>query len=167
MNDTFVECLVERKPNPAAPLIKAVAIGVTAALLIFGFLMMNIVFLIPGIACAVACYFLLPCLSLEYEYLFAAGEFSIDKIMSKENRKNVLNVTLDKMEIFAEEGAFQLDNFNSANAQIRDFTSGETGGRRFIMILRNSNAVEKLVLEPNNELIEAMRFSYPGKVFFK
>ena len=167
MNDTYVECLVAKKANPAAPFIKAVAIGVTAALVLFGILMMNIVFLLPGIICGVASFFLLPCLSLEYEYLLAAGEFSVDKIMSKENRKNVLNLTLDKMELFAEEGAYQLDSYSNRNMTVRDFSSGEEGRRRFVMIVSASNGTEKLILEPNDEMIEAMRFVSPSKVFMK
>lgn len=167
MNDTYVECLVARKPSPAAPVIKAVAIGITAALIIFGIMMMNIVFLLPGLACAAACYFLLPTLSIEYEYLLLSGEFTIDKIMSKENRKNVLTVTLDKMDIFAEKGAYQLDSYNNSNLPEKDFSSGEEGRRQFVMVLHNSNAKEKLILEPNDEMIEAMKLYYPGKVFLK
>ncbi len=165
MNDTYVECLVARKANPAAPLIKAAAIGVTAAFILFGLLMRSFIFILPGIAAGVASFLFLPCLSLEYEYLLAAGEFSVDKIMSKENRKNVLNLTLDKLEIFAEEGSYQLDNYKNQNMTVKDFSSGEEGRRRFEMIFRNDNGLSKLILEPSDDLIEAMRFSSPGKVF--
>ncbi len=164
MNDTYVECLVAKKANPAAPLIKAVAIGITAAFILFGLLTVKFLFLIPGIAAGIASYLLLPCLSLEYEYLLAAGEFSVDKIMSKENRKNVLNVTLDKLEIFAEEGAYQLDNYNNQNMTVKDFSSGEEGRKRYVMIIRDDKGLQKLILEPNDELKEAMRFASPSKV---
>ncbi|MCR5527462.1 MAG: hypothetical protein K6F39_08800 [Lachnospiraceae bacterium] len=166
MNDTYVECLVSRKPNPAAPLIRSAAYGFTAAFLLFGLLFQGILFLILGAAGAAACYFLLPALSVEYEYLYVSREFSVDRIIGKEKRKTVYDVTMDKMELFAEEGAYQLDQYKNIE-NVHDFSSGEKDARRFIMVLRNSNASEKLILEASDELVDAIRNVYPSKVFLK
>ena len=166
MNDTYVECLVPRKPNAAAPLIRAAAYGFTAAFLLFGLLSHGLLFLLLGLAGLAGCYFLLPNLAVEYEYLYVAREFSVDRIVGKEKRKTVYNVTMDKMEIFAEEGAYQLDQYKNIEKTI-DFSSGEKDVRRFIMVLRNSNASEKLILEADDELVNAIRNVYPSKVFLK
>ena len=56
---------------------------------------------LPGAGMAAACYFLLPRLEVEFEYLYLQRSLSIDSIFSKEKRKKAAEYDLDKMEIFA------------------------------------------------------------------
>ena len=102
MNDSYVEWMIARKTKPTDILIKGVAIGLTAVLFLLGLVIFPL--FVVAIVAAVLCYFFLPNLSIEYEYLYVSKELQVDKIMSKTKRKTVANYTLDKMEIFAKEG---------------------------------------------------------------
>ncbi|MBR1914459.1 MAG: hypothetical protein IJ827_06525, partial [Lachnospiraceae bacterium] len=111
-----------KKPIPAETLIKGIAWGAAALCLLLG--VANILFMIPFIVIAAADFFLLPRLSVEYEYLYVSKSLQIDRIYSKQNRKKAVEYDLEQMEIFAEEGAWQLDEFKNMKTVDRDFTSG-------------------------------------------
>ena len=109
-------------------------------------------------------YFCLPMLSVEYEYLFCAGELQIDRIYSKEKRKTAKNYKLEQMEVLAEEGSPKLDQYNNANLKTVDFTSGRPDEKRFILIIHNEDAREKVYLELSDEMQKALKMNYPSKV---
>lgn len=163
MNDSYVECLVAKKAKPTDIIIKGLAIGVTAFLLLVGLVVFPV--LLAGIAAAVLCYFFLPNLSLEYEYLYVSKELQVDKIMSKTKRKTIANYTLDKMEIFAKEGAYQLDEFKNRQMKTIDFSSGNKDAVRYVMIINDDKESCRIYLEPNEAMVTAIKNQFPRKVF--
>lgn len=165
MNDSYVEWMVARKTKPTDILIKGVSIGLTAVLLLLGLGFFIFPCLIAGIVAAVLCYFFLPNLSVEYEYLYVSKELQVDKIMSRTRRKTVANYTLEKMEIFAREGVYQLDEFKNRQMATKDFTSGNKDAVRYVMVINDGNESARVYLEPNDALINAVRNQFPRKVF--
>lgn len=165
MDDLYVECLVAKKPLPAETLIKGIAWGAAALCLLLG--VANILFMIPFIVIAAADFFLLPRLSVEYEYLYVSKSLQIDRIYSKQNRKKAVEYDLEQMEIFAEEGAWQLDEFKNMKTVDRDFTSGMPERSVWILIAHNGQQIDRVRLEPNAEMVEAIRNVYPRKTFKK
>ena len=154
MNDSYVEWMIARKTKPTDILIKGVAIGLTAVLFLLGLVIFPL--FVVAIVAAVLCYFFLPNLSIEYEYLYVSKELQVDKIMSKTKRKTVANYTLDKMEIFAKEGVYQLDEFKNRQMTTKDFTSGDKDAGK---------ESARVYLEPNDAIITAIRNQFPRKVF--
>lgn len=166
MDDGYVECLIARKPKPYETLVRGGAWGLLALFLLAG-LFVHIVFLIGFIIMLVVCFFALPRLSVEYEYLYVSKSIEIDSIYSKEKRKKTAEYDLEQMEVFAEEGAYQLDEYKNLKTVDRDFTSGEEGIRAWVLIARTGQDVQRVRLEPNDEMIKAVRSVYPRKVFEK
>ncbi len=167
MDDLYVECLVAKKSRPADVMIKGVTIGLTVALILFGMLTGSMLLFVIGVAAAGMCWFFLPNLSLEYEYLFVSKTLEVDKIMSKQKRKKVCEYDLEKMEIFAEEGAYQLDDFKNLKTVEKDYTSREKDKDIWIMLIHQGKDIERLRLEPSEQLINAFRNQYPRKTFKK
>lgn len=165
MDDLYVECLVARKPVAAETLIKGVSFGATALFLIMG--LVNLLFLAGFVVMLLVDFLLLPRLSVEYEYLYVSKTLQIDTIFSKEKRKKTVEYELDQMEIFAEEGAWQLDEYKNMQTADKDYSSGEEGANTWIMIVHNGQAVDRVRLEPNEELVKAVKTIYPSKVFIK
>ncbi|NBH83958.1 hypothetical protein D7X88_13595 [bacterium C-53] len=163
MNDSYVEWMIARKTKPTDILIKGVAIGLTAVLFLLGLVIFPL--FVVAIVAAVLCYFFLPNLSIEYEYLYVSKELQVDKIMSKTKRKTVANYTLDKMEIFAKEGVYQLDEFKNRQMTTKDFTSGDKDAVRYVMIINDGKESARVYLEPNDAIITAIRNQFPRKVF--
>ncbi|MBQ8955961.1 MAG: hypothetical protein IJ075_03235 [Lachnospiraceae bacterium] len=163
MEDLYVECLVAKKPRAVETVIKGVAYGLTALFLILGLL--NVFFLIGFVIMFIVDFLAVPRLSVEYEYLYVSKSLQIDSIYSKERRKKNVEYDLEQMEIFAEEGAWQLDEYKNMQTVSRDFTSGEEGVRPWILIVHNGQAIDRVKLEPNDELIKVLKTVYPRKVF--
>ncbi len=166
MDDLYIEQLVARKHRPTDSLIRGLVIGLTVLSVLLGLFVFPI-FLAAAAAGGLAIYFLLPNLSVEFEYLYVSKTLQIDKILSKEKRKKVVEYELEKMEIFAEEGAWQLDDHKNIKAVERDFTSGNEGAARWIMIVHNGNQIDRVALEPGEDLINAVRTHFPRKTFRK
>ncbi len=166
MDDLYVECLVERKPNPAQALIKGLVYGLTVISLFAG-VALSPVFFIAGIGLILVIWLVLPMLNLEFEYLYVSKSLTVDKIFSKEKRKKAAEYDLEKMEIFAEKGAYQLDEYKNIKTVDRDYTSHIADRPVWILIVRNGNDVERLYLEPNEKLIDAMKSQFPRKTFSK
>ena len=165
MNDTYVECLVERKPNPFSILIKGGMIALCAVCLILSFAMpfMLIVGVIIGV---LAGYFVFPMLSIEYEYLYLDKEISIDKIMSRQKRKKELVLDLIKMELLAPASSHEFDSYLNRKVQIKDYSSGIEGeGHKPYYLAYHDEKAEMLVkLEPNEEMLKAIKLVAPRKV---
>ncbi|MBR2186528.1 MAG: hypothetical protein IJ857_04245 [Lachnospiraceae bacterium] len=167
MNDTYVEWLIERKTPGYAGIVRIGIYAFAAVFFLAGLFMMIPFLFIPGIAVAAAGYFLLPRLNVEFEYLYLQRSLSIDRIFSKEKRKKAAEYDLDKMEIFAEEGAWQFDQYKNMTLKTVDFTSGYPDRRRFVMVIREGGEGLKVLLEPDQKIVDAIKQIYPSKVFVK
>ena len=163
MNDTYVEVMVARKKNP---MLKAARIILYALAIICFVLSLNSgLFLIGAAAFAAVAYFYLPRLDIEYEYLYIDKEISIDKIMSKEKRKHVYTVDLNKMEIIAPVNSHELDSHKARGAKTYDFTSGKEDAKVYSIVYAAGNEGTVLVnFEPNEEMLRAIKTVFPRKV---
>ena len=164
MNDTYVEVMVDRKTSP----LLGVARIVLYALAIMCFMMAIVgsgVFFVGAIAFAVVAYFVLPNFDLEYEYLYIDKEISIDKIMAKEKRKHVKTLDLNSMEVIAPVNSHELDQYKARGLKTYDFTSGSEDAKVYSVVVANgSNGTEIVNIEPNEEMLRAIRNVFPRKV---
>ena len=163
MNDTYVEVMVARKKNPLLGVARYILYGLALVCFILSF--GGAVFLIGTIVFAAIAYFVLPRLDIEYEYLYIDKEISVDKIMSKEKRKHVYTVDLNKMEIIAPANSHELDSHKARGAKVYDFTSGEEGARVYSIVYAAGGEGTVLVnFEPNEEMLHAIKMVFPRKV---
>ena len=164
MNDTYVEVMVDRKTSP----LLGVARVILYALAVVCFMMALVgssIFFVGAIAFALVAYFVLPNFDLEYEYLYIDKEISIDKIMAKEKRKHVMNVDLNKMEVMAPINSHELDNYKARGVKTYDFTSHTEDGRVYSIVYENGSEGTAMVnIEPNEELLRAVKNVFPRKV---
>lgn len=165
MGDLYQEILIQRKTPVVNKLIKVVAIALTALFLAGGFLLLNLLVLILGIALGVGCFFLLPRLEVEFEYLYVNGELDIDAIYSKQKRKRIGSYDMEELEILAPEKSHALDHYLSqSGVKIRDFTSGDPQTKSYIMIFSKEQKREILKVELNDVILNDVRRIAPRKV---
>lgn len=162
MNESYVECLVARRPSGGMMALKVLLIVVTVIGILGG--MIAFPLLIVAVAAAVGAYFASLYSSLEYEYLYVDKEISVDKILNKTKRKKAEKFELDRMEIFAPVNSWHLDNYKNRQFKTTDYSSGVAGqpDRRYAMIY---NGERKILFEPNQEMVKAMQAVAPRKVF--
>ncbi len=162
MDDISLEYRVERAPRKKDLMIR---VGVIAAAVLFAVLtvIMNMLFILPFLGCLAAGYYFIPRLRVEYEYLFVAGELSVDCIFDRKSRKKLANYVLNEVELLAEEGSEALAAYNNRDLRRRDFTSGRPEGSRLVLITRGNGATEYALLEPGAAITELLHSRYPSK----
>ena len=164
MNDTYVEVMVARKKNPLVGIGRIVCYVLSVLFFLLGIVGSAFMIVIAAAFAAVA-YFVFPRLDIEYEYLYIDREISIDKIMSKEKRKNVYTVDLNKMEFIAPVNSHELDSYKARNLKVYDFTSLEEGAKVYSIVYETGREGTVLVnFEPNEEMLRAIRNVFPRKV---
>ena len=162
MNETYVEWLVKRKTPAYMTLLKILTIMLTVCFVLLGF------FLLPAMIIAVllgvAAYFVYLNSDVEYEYLYVDKELTVDKVMAKSRRKRVATYELGKIEILAPIKSWHLDNYKNRTDKTVDYSSGEEKqpDRRFAFFY---DGKQRVLIEPNEEMIKAMQTVAPRKVF--
>ena len=162
MGETYVECLVARKPSMVMTFLKFLLIMLTVVFVLIG--LIYIVGLIVAVVTGVGAYFATMNANLEYEYLYVDKEISVDKVMAKSRRKKVGTFSIEQMEIFAPLGSHRLDSYRNRDAKTVDYSSGIAAQpeRRYMMVC---NGGTRVILEPNEALIKAVQNVAPRKVF--
>ena len=162
MNETYVECLVKKKTPTYMKFLKILTIMLAVCFILIGFVFL--IGLLLGIISAVIAYFVYQNADLEYEYLYVDKELTIDKVMAKSRRKRVATFDLNKMEIVAPIKSWHLDNYKNRTDKAVDYSSGEEKqpDRRFVFFY---DGQKKIIFEPNEEMIKAMQFAAPRKVY--
>lgn len=162
MSESYVECLVARKPSALMTFLKILLIMMTVVFVIIG--MAFVPGLLVAIVSGVGAYFAYMNADVEYEYLYVDREISIDKVMAKSKRKKVGNYMIDQMEIMAPLNSHRLDSYKNRNTKILDYSSGieNRPERRYMMVC---NGDVKMLFEPNEEMIKAIQSIAPRKVF--
>lgn len=162
MNETYVEWLVKKKTPAYMTLLRILSIMLAACFVLVGMILLPA--LLIGIALSIAAYFIYLNSDLEYEYLYVDRELTVDKVMAKRRRKRVAVFELEKMEIVAPVKSWHLDHFKNRTDKTVDYSSGEEKqpDRRFVFFY---DGKQKVLFEPNEEIIKAMQMAAPRKVF--
>lgn len=162
MSETYVECLVARKPSMPLSFLKILLIMLTVV-----FVLVGVVYfpgLIVAVVTGVGAYFATMNANIEYEYLYLDREISVDKVMAKSRRKKANTFNVDQMEMLAPLNSHRLDYYRNQNTKMLDYSSGVAAQpeRRYMMIYEGN---VKVIIEPNAEMIKAIQSIAPRKVF--
>ena len=162
MSDTYVECLVKAKQSFVSKFFTMLLVVLTV---IFGLIMLVFVpAMLLALVTGVGAYFLNLYTNIEYEYLYLDKEITVDKVLAKSKRKRVATYSIDRMEIFAPIKSYHLDNYKNRKVKEKDFSIGEElqPDKRYVMYYEGN---QRIILSPSEELIQAMKYVAPRKVF--
>lgn len=165
MSDLYSECLVKKESTPRDAAVKYGLIVLTVLFAAAG-LFVTPILLLGAVGLGVACYFIIPRTDLEYEYLFVNGELDIDMIMSKSKRKKAKTVNLIDSDLIAPVDSRRMEYYNGNNRMKEfDYSSGKKENKKFAVIFREEGESCRLLFEPDEEMIQAIKKSAPNKVF--
>ena len=163
MGDTYVECLVSRERNMGAFFLRIVVFALCGICVIFS--LGGMAFLLVGaIIFGVLGVFVCPNPDIEYEYLLVGKELSVDKIIAKSKRKTVASYDLEKIEVMCPSNSHELDRFQHKNLSLKDYSSARVDAKSFIAVYHDEKQECLIKLEPNQELLKAMKSYMPRKV---
>lgn len=161
--DTFVEVLVDGKP-PALTNICKYVLYIFTVMFLIGFLFLGTLSILLAIACGIGAYFLGIYSQIEYEYSYTDKELDIDIIYSKQKRKHLVTLDISKMEVLAPIHSYHLDEYKNRNYRVCDYSSGNPSemDKHYVMYYSGE---KKIIFDPTPEMVEAIVYSAPRKVY--
>lgn len=162
MSETYVECLVKKKKSVLMSILRVLLAALAVVFILIGFVRLSI--LIIGILLGAAAYFVSLNADLEYEYLYLDKEITIDKVMAKTKRKRVVKYEMERMEILAPIKSYHLDEYKNRTVKTVDYSSGEEKQPDLRYAMYYDGGI-RVILEPNADMIKAIKNIAPRKVF--
>lgn len=170
MMDSLVECLVQRRLTGKAlagrcaiVFLDGLIAFVGVVVLMFSNLLAVIVFLV-FLLMGLLTWLVFRSTNVEYEYDYFEGELDIDKILNRSTRKKAASFNLGKMDFMAPSDSARFGGVN--NRTRYDYSVCDDSVKSYIAVVYDSknNACE-LKFTPNEELLAAIKKSYPRKVY--
>lgn len=100
----------------------------------------------------------------EYEYTLVENTLTIDRIFSKSHRRNCAEYDLMQMEALAPAGSDSISSYEKRTMKRVDYSSNTDGAKTYILFVQGKNEMIRVVLEPNEEMKEAIWKMAPRKV---
>lgn len=174
MSEAYVECLIQSKPNIKAKLLRAFFILCCIACAVTMFLFPQYyMYLMLGIfAFGIGVYMSNSYVGVEYEYLYLDKEIVIDRIYNQSRRKRVATYKFSKIEVIAPIKSHHLDNYGrvsdgnygDSSNKVVDYSIGFEAkpDLRYVIVYEGR---QKILFNPNEEMIKVMKNAAPRKVF--
>ena len=163
MKDVYVEWLVPRKRSLTDNIIRVTAVLMTVACGVLWLLSLNTLIFIVTLVLGVITFFAFNRTDVEYEYIYVNGELGIDRILAKSRRKRIATFDTGRVEIIAPLNSYHLDGHKHKKYRELDFTSGIRTENSHIFVMYYAEG-KKVLLEPNRELMTALKGELPLKV---
>ena len=162
MSEAVIELLVKRKTRPGSMIIKCACIAIAVLFLFLS--MFNALMILGTFAFGGLFVFVRLRSNVEYEYTYFDKELTIDVIYNQAKRKQAAKFEISRMEILAPYNSHQLDAYRNKGGKEIDYTSQITKQPdiRYMMVV---DGIRKIVFEPNDAIVMAIRNVAPRKVF--
>lgn len=162
IEDNYVEWLVKRK-DPAYAIPVRILMGLLCAVAVL-LALQTVLGVIALTIVAAATYFVFQNLSVEYEYLFAEGGLRVDRILGKARRKKAFECEKEEVQIVAPSDSYMLKDYQTSGMKVVDCSSGSRGAKTYVMISQKGSEHTRVIIEPNEKMLSAMRRCFPGKL---
>ena len=176
MNDIYCEYIVKRKMGVKALICRYFVVIATVLAFYYGLMLsqfygaffgMLLVFF--GMLLALLCLYVFRNTNLEYEYQFISGSLDIDVIFARAKRKRARKFDMRAVEVFAlaDSDVFKQYEHMKADKAYRevDYSSGYPDRKKHAFIISiGEKGVAKVIFEPNEKMVEAIRQYIPSKM---
>lgn len=159
---SYVESSVKRKETIATYAIRVLMIS--AVIFAFFISFYNLFTLVISILLIVGVFYFFPQLKVEYEYVFVDGQMDFDKILGNNKRKTDLRIDFEQVEIMAPQGSSELNSYINMDLKRKNYTSRDPDVNPYVIIYRKGNTGYRILFEPNEVMIKAVRQKVPRKV---
>lgn len=171
VTNVYLEHMVKRE-DKTAQILKKIAM-IVLAVLVNGFILLHPVLILFISLSATITFFAFFIfwgrISREYEYIYTDGLLDIDVIYGRANRKRLLSVDARKFQFMAPYDCAQYRTRIDAKYDKNiDATRGTITDRTYCgVVTRDDGKTYKLLFEPSDEILEAMRHYIPNKFVAK
>ena len=155
------ELLVARKPRMADKLLRIFAYALTV-LAVIAAIFITPLAMLALIAMLLIDHFLVPRLSVEYEYTCVDGDIDIDAIYGKQRRKRMASIAAEEIECVARQGADVLHDFRTQKTA--DYSAGEADDPPWVVVVSGRGERTAYLLQMDEKMVDTLRMRVPGKV---
>ncbi len=160
--DNYVEHLVKRKDPGYFMALKILCIAMDVVFLLIAFLFVpGIIFLILSV---VLTYFVFLNASVEYEYLYMSGMFSVDEVLNKSRRRKKLETNGEELVLIAPKNSASAKDELRGPCKIMDISGNGAENLKYAYIYMRNGEKHALIIEMTDALLKEMRFHTPSKV---
>lgn len=155
----MLECVVRRQIPDAGKVMRVVMIALTVLIGILGVLTLVLLpaFILSIIFTVVFCNKL----KIEYEYSYADGILTIDRITNGKKRKQCLELDLKHAERICLYGQEDASGSEEAEASVDDYASGRSDARVYILLFKSDGRRHKVIFEPDDKMLSAIKQTVP------
>ena len=162
MDQIYLEQMVKRE---SVPLDWVKRIGLILGLFIINFLVLNFFSMGFPILLAISCWggwVVWRKIDKEYEYIYTDGLLDVDCIYHASTRKSMISLDCREFELIApaSDTRFQA-TFNKSYNKVLDAGRGGIRENTYIAICSRENNTLKMLFEPNEKMLEAMKRYIP------
>ena len=155
----MLECVVRRQIPDSGKVMRVVMIALTVLIGILGVLTLVLLpaFILSIIFTVVFCNKL----KIEYEYSYADGILTIDRITNGKKRKQCLELDLKHAERICLYGQEDASGSEEAEASVDDYASGRSDARVYILLFKSDGRRHKVIFEPDDKMLSAIKQTVP------
>ena len=169
MNDVYCEYIVKRKTGTWALACRYMMVVATFLAFYYGMFLLQFYGLFFGMLLVFLCMYVFKNTNVEYEYQFISGELDIDVIFSKKKRKKARRFDLKTVEVFAPSDSDVFAQYEKKMQEkaykVVDYSSGNPDRKKYAFVVsKGEKGVEKVIFEPNEKMVEAIRQFIPSKM---
>lgn len=165
MNDTYCELIVKRRTTSSALICRFFAVFASSVAIFLSVLMFSVLGLTAGAFFVWIDMIIFRNTDIEYEYQFFSGNLDIDVIYGKKKRKRARRFDLKKIEILAPLKSDKLAYYAAKNIKTLDYSSGYPNDKKYAFVIPgDEGVVYKVIFEPSEEIVNAIRMYVPSKV---
>ena len=169
MNDTYCEFIVKRKTSSSALICRFFAVFASAVAIFLSLLMFSILGLTAGAFFVWLDIIIFRNTDIEYEYQFFSGQLDVDVIYGKKKRKRAKRFEMKKIEVLAPMNSDKLAYYRENNKlKVVDYSSGYPNREKYVFVIPgDEGVVQKVIFEPTEEMVNAIRQYVPSKVYMQ
>lgn len=168
MNNYKIIEQVKRKQKAMTGVLRKLMVGFAIFFVLLG-IMISQGFMLPGFLLALLYFFYDVLSQKEYEYVLDGTTFTIDVILGKRYRKTAHVLELGAMEAIAPNRHDAVAMYRKDTGAVKlpkyDYTSYEADTPYYTMIAMEDKQKIKLLLDLNEEMLQALKRAYPERVF--
>lgn len=159
MNDTFYELLVKQKTPAIANILKVLVYATGIFLFLLSFIFGILALIVCFIFVALAYFFVLPKLSIEYEYSLLNTELNIDIIYNQSKRKKI-----DSFDIKQLQAIFPADSPNVqryTHLKAVDYSAKEPNQKAYAAVFTSGTESKLVFLQLDEKMLEMFKYYMP------
>lgn len=164
MNESYAEAGVKRNKTMMSSLAKYGIIFAGILVFFVGSVYLGSIGSIIGSVVVVGCFYFLPRLNVEYEYIYCDGQLDFDRITGNSKRKNALRIDFEKVEMVAPSNSHVLDSYKNMKLVTKNFTSLDPNAKVYTIICRGERDTMRIFFEPSEKMLACMKQKTPRKI---